>query len=152
MTARVILRERARTSDYAWAVEEVGGSIPPCPRFVFSFSWSCSFSHLLALLSFSLLSSIPRIPPCPRFVFWVWFLCLCLWWWGVVVWCVVWVWFAFGLGVMVFDVGVEVWICGCLGGSVLGPVWLWVRVCVFGCLRFWARFPLVLFWWGVLRE
>ena len=37
--------------------------------------------------------------------------------------CVVWVWFAFGLGVMVFDVGV-VW----MGGSVLGPVW--VRVCV----------------------
>ena len=23
--------------------------------------------------------------------------------------------------------------------------------CVFGCLRFCARFPFVLFWWGVLR-
>ena len=42
------------------------------------------------------------------------------------VWCVVWVWFAFGLGVMVFDVGV-VW----MGGSVLGPVW--VRVCLAVC-------------------
>ena len=57
------------------------------------------------------------------------------------VWCVVWVWFAFGLGVMVFDVGV-VW----MGGSVLGPVW--VRVCLAVCA--FVRFPFV-FWWGVLR-
>ena len=59
------------------------------------------------------------------------------------VWCVVWVWFAFGLGVMVFDVGVRLdgWF---RAGSGLGT-------CVFGCLRFCARFPFVLFWWGVLR-
>ena len=57
--------------------------------------------------------------------------------------CVVWVWFAFGLGVMVFDVGV-VW----MGGSVLGPVW--VRVCLAVC-AFVRVFPFVLFWWGVLR-
>ena len=52
------------------------------------------------------------------------------------------VWFWFGLGVMVFDVGV-VW----MGGSMLGPVcdvcvWLFALLCVF---------PFVLFWWGVLR-
>ena len=53
--------------------------------------------------------------------------------------CVGVVWF--GLGVMVFDVGV-VW----MGGSVLGPVW--VRVCLAVCA--FVRFPFV-FWWGVLR-
>ena len=42
----------------------------------------------------------------------------CGWVWVGVVW--------FGLGVMVFDVGV-VW----MGGSVLGPVW--VRVCLAVC-------------------
>ena len=58
-------------------------------------------------------------------------------------WCGVWCGcgFAFGLGVMVFDVGV-VW----MGGSVLGPVW--VRVCLAVCA--FVRFPFV-FWWGVLR-
>ena len=120
-------------------MEEVGGSIPPCPRFVFfPFSFLLLFFPSPLLFSFLLLSSIP---PCPRFVFLVWFLCLCVWWGGVVVWCVVWVWFAFGLGVMVFDVGV-VW----MGGSVLGPVW--VRVCLAVCA--FVRFPIV-FWWGVVR-
>ena len=65
------------------SVEEVGGSIPPCPRFVFLLPLLLS----PPLFSFSPLSflRLSSIPPCPRFVFFcLFFVCV---FGGGVVWC-----------------------------------------------------------------
>ena len=122
-------------------VEEVGGSIPPCPRFCFFLPPPPS--PLLSPLSSSF-SPPFLLPPCPRFCF--------LFGVGCLVWVV---WWCCGVGWVGLCGGcVGVWLgwvgfCGCgLFGGVcvlfVGVMVWFVPSCV--CLRVLCMFPVCLLW------